>query len=461
MDLRVLIPLAMLSACVEQVPAEKSDTDSIAETGATSTTLHHASLLSFTTAEGAMVTERLLTIKLDSPALVTIECSADVTIGSFDEHHSLSSPPNLANHSLTLRGLLAETMYTCIAIVDDINSTVSFVTGSLPAVLTGKYETPIGNIYNGYMLFNTFQGNNLNEEHWLLIQDYGGNIRWYQSGDIGDGIIAMEYEPEAGGIIAGGGNRHTYPPSVYNLSGELYQRINTEMDHDIEFRSDSLYFPVSKDDLSCVERWGLTDKTKKWSWCQPATDIYHINSIAVSEDESTLLMTTHHQFEGIIKVDIATGEVVWTLTPDGSADFSVDVNVSGLKFQHDLSIIECESAEHDLCLLLYDNGSAARGYSQILKYGLNQNTMEADLLRSFTRDDWFEENSGGVSEIDDGNWLVTQASVVQGSGYSSYWIVDPKGDVIWEMKATTNNIAAYRARWVSACEIFNHTGMCP
>ena len=86
--------------------------------------------------------------------------------------------------------------------------------------------------------------------------------------------------------------------------------------------------------------------------------------------------------------------------------------------------------------------------------------MHATLLRSFQRDDWYERNSGGVRQLSTGDWLVAQTSTSPTSGYSSYFIVDPKGEITWEMKASEVDTGGYRAQELSSCEIFGHIGLC-
>jgi hypothetical protein len=110
-------------------------------------------------------------------------------------------------------------------------------------------------------------------------------------------------------------------------------------------------------------------------------------------------------------------------------------------------------------MLVYDNGTAARGYSQILNYGFNETKMEANLLRSFTRKGWYEPHSGGVTELDNKEWLITIATF-GGPNITSYLLVDEKGNELWEMKSSEDATGAYRARGIAPCDIFNHTGMC-
>jgi hypothetical protein len=460
----LLLLLTMWSCSPTSQTTETSlDTMITTETSVPTTTTppEKATVVSFSTSEGEMVTERVLTIELDGQTQVSVECSAGILLGDFEEKHTITSSAPAVTHNLRLQGLLAETSYNCVTTGAATNATIDFTTGSLPSVLVNLYETPTGTPQAGYMLFNTF-GAGMQADHWLLIQDYWGNIRWYVDGSDGNGIIGLEYEPEAGGIIAGGGfagNGGTlYPPSIYDLSGTLIQRIDVEGDHDIDYRNGSIYIPLEMVDYSCIQQWSIDPLMQTWEWCVPDKN-FSINSIAVTEDEASILMTTYNEMEGVVKIDIKSGDTVWTFNPDGSGDFSVDTPVTGLERQHDVLIVECDSSEHDICMLVYDNGTAARGYSQILNYGFNETKMEANLLRSFTRKGWYEPHSGGVTELDNKEWLITIATF-GGPNITSYLLVDEKGNELWEMKSSEDATGAYRARGIAPCDIFNHTGMC-
>jgi hypothetical protein len=433
------------------------------ETGSITTTMStdKAIVVSFSTSEGEMVTERVLTIGLDGPTLVTVECTADILLGDFEEKHKISSSSPAVTHNLHLNGLLADTTYSCRTDGAAQNATADFTTGTLPISLTDHFNSPTGTSPVGYMLFNTFAGGG-DPFHWLVIQDYWGNIRWYVDGmDYLTGIIALEHEPDAGGIIAGGGRVNLFAPSVYNMSGVLIERFDDfSADHDIDYHNGSLYSPVTLTETSCVQRWSLDTLEQTWEWCVSKEDGYKVNSLAVTEDESAILITTYEPAEGVVKIDTKSGDTMWTFKPDGSGDFSVDQQVFDLNLQHDVSIVECDSSDHDICMLVYDNGSVARGYSQILNYGFNETKMEATLIRSFNEKGWFEDHSGGIQQMQNGAWLISMASITPDS-QSSYLIVDTNNNELWRMASKNTSVGAYRARHIEPCDIFNHTGMCP
>jgi hypothetical protein len=429
----------------------------------TTTPPDKVTVISFSTSAGEMVTERVLSIELDSQSLVTIECTADILLGYLEEKHKVSSPSSAYMHSLRLRGLLPETSYSCTTVNTEQNATVDFTTGPLPSTLVGRFNSPTGTPPSGFMLFNTVLGTDDNE-HWLVIQDYWGNIRWYVSGSAGNGIIGLEYEPDAGGVVAGGGfignSGSLYPPSIYDISGGLSLRLDIQSDHDIDYLNGSLYSPVLTGGSSCIQRWSIDGLEQTWEWCGTKDNNYKVNSISISTDESTLLMTTYAPSEGIIKVNMDSGIVDWSLRTDGFSGLSVDTPIFGLGLQHDVNIIDCENVDYDLCLLVYDNGTPERGYSQILKYGVNEKKMTATLLRAFTRKGWFESHSGGVHEMPNRQWLITIANLTK-ERLTSYLIIDTDGNEVWEMQSENTNISGYRARHIQPCDIFNHTGMCP
>jgi hypothetical protein len=87
--------------------------------------------------------------------------------------------------------------------------------------------------------------------------------------------------------------------------------------------------------------------------------------------------------------------------------------------------------------------------------------MHATLIRSFDRDGWYERNSGGVRQLSNGEWLITQASTSTKSGYTQYYTVDASSNITWEMTAKESDTGGYRAMELSSCEIFGHIGLCP
>jgi hypothetical protein len=424
-----------------------------------------ATVVSFSTSEAEMVTERVLTIELDSQTLVTVECTADILLGDFEEKHKISSSSPAYTHSLRLRGLLPETAYTCTTVSAEQNATVDFTTGSLPSSLTDRFHSPTGTPPPGFMLLNTFDGPS-DDTYWLMIQDYWGNIRWYvDARRHGTGILAVEHEPDAGGIITGGGytsiDGAIFPPSVYDLSGELIASLDDSYgDHDIDYIDRSLYFPVHVKTISCVQRWSLDTSKQTWEWCASNADGYNINSLAVTEDESAILITTYAPSEGVVKIDTNSGNTVWRLNPDGTGSLSVDSPIPGIDLQHDIAFVDCEDGEYDLCFVVYDNGKESRGYSQILSYGIDETKMSATLIRSFSRKGWYEGHSGGIHQMPNGEWLISMASVTS-SSQSSYLMIDKNNNELWEMASKNEDVGAYRARHIDPCHIFNHTGMCP
>lgn len=82
----------------------------------TTTTPGGVTVLSLSTSEGEMVTERVLTIELDGQTQVSVECSAETDFGDFEETHTITSSSPAVTHSLRLNGLLADTTYSCITV---------------------------------------------------------------------------------------------------------------------------------------------------------------------------------------------------------------------------------------------------------------------------------------------------------------------------------------------------------
>lgn len=428
-----------------------------------------ATVSSFTTESGNMVTERILTLTLDESATVTVMCEADIWLGTNPERHQVIATFGAQLHELVMRGLLSDTAYECRTVGAKNSVQASFTTGSLPPELVGIYSVPTGEPRDEYLMLNVNVALVSASGHWILILDYWGNVRWYLKSSYDSALIGIEYLPDFGGFLVGGGGEAgasemegtiSYHPTLYSLSGEILKTIPADADHDIAIDGGDFYVPTSNTDPQCVERWSLQSESKEWEWCVPYDYTFYVNSIAVADGGESLLMTTYRDSIGVVKVDTSSGELLWVLHPDGSGDFTVDKIVEGVDFQHDVTVVPCEDDQFTLCVLLYDNGTTERNFSEILLYGLDEVAMHATLIRSFEKDGWYERNSGGVRQLSNGDWLVTQASTSYLSGYTQYYTVNENDEVTWKMTAKEMDTGGYRAMELSSCEIFGHIGLC-
>jgi hypothetical protein len=429
-----------------------------------------ATVLSFATESGKMVTERILTLELQESATVTVMCEADIWLGANPERHQINATVGAERHQLVMRGLLSSTAYACQTIGAKNSVQASFTTGSLPPELIGIYSAPTGDPRDDYLMLNVNIEMIAASGHWILILDYWGNVRWYVQSAYETGLIGIEYTPAFDGFLVGGGGEVggaemglyvSYLPTIYDLSGEVLKTISVDADHDTALADSSFYVPTAGTDPQCIERWSMIFETKEWKWCVPSEYTFFVNSIAVADAGKSLLMTTYLDSIGVVKIDTSSGEVLWVLHPDGSGDFTVDKIVDGVEFQHDVTVVPCEDDQFTLCVLLYDNGTSERNFSRILFYGLDEVAMHATLIRSFERDGWYERNSGGVRQLSNGDWLVTQASTSYKSGYTQYYTVNENDVLTWEMTAKQVDTGGYRAMELSSCEIFGHIGLCP
>lgn len=138
---------------------------------------------------------------------------------------------------------------------------------------------------------------------------------------------------------------------------------------------------------------------------EPVYDWTHANAVVYVEDEDAYLLSLRHQ-SWVVKLDRATGEVIWRLGPDG--DFAlVDGEGGAAEWfynQHNPFL------SSDGVLTLYDNGNERPGvtepYSRAVSYLLDETNMTATQIWSYPVG-FYSNFLGGVEKTAAGRWLVT------------------------------------------------------
>ena len=128
---------------------------------------------------------------------------------------------------------------------------------------------------------------------------------------------------------------------------------------------------------------------------------------------------------------------------------------------HDLHLEDCP--EHDVCMVFYDNGINSL-QSRGMEVGLDEGSMTATVLRTWTEDGWYSSALGGIQELDDGDWVIGAASMhLEGveANDASVVQVTEAGEVVWRMRLGPVPATLYRSRWIAGCDMFSsHTAYC-
>ncbi len=171
-------------------------------------------------------------------------------------------------------------------------------------------------------------------------------------------------------------------------------------------------------------------------------DYSHMNSLFVDEDGNWIVSS--RGMAQILKIERATGDVLWKL---GGAqnDFTfVNDPYDGLCGQHTASILDNGH------LLIFDNGQYCyppmperEELTRVVEYALDEDAMTAELVWSYSRQGTYCESQGSAQRLANGNTLI-------GWGLGTDLIaseVTPDKDTVFELRAANRSgkTTSYRA----------------
>jgi hypothetical protein len=139
----------------------------------------------------------------------------------------------------------------------------------------------------------------------------------------------------------------------------------------------------------------------------PAQDWTHANAILYSAEDDSVLLSLRHQ-DWLVKIDRATGNVVWRLGKDG--DFTL---ASGSWFFHQHS----PEWQPDGSLLMYDNGvgnpalAYADQHSRPARFEIDEEAKTAKLVWDETNEAYVSPICGDADRTSTGSVLVTDSSI--------------------------------------------------
>jgi hypothetical protein len=187
-------------------------------------------------------------------------------------------------------------------------------------------------------------------------------------------------------------------------------------------------------------------RTVLWSWNAfdllpvGTGDWTHGNSVTYTP---TRVLASFRNLSQVVAIDPADGHVVWTLGAGG--DFTVDASATPPWFslQHEPEL------EADGRILLYDNGTPARGFSRVLEYQLDEVAHTAHVTWEYpgklATDAWFSTVWGDADRLANGDVLVT-AGQQPVNAPSRVFEVTPAGEKLFELEF--NPAGVYRAERV-------------
>ena len=218
------------------------------------------------------------------------------------------------------------------------------------------------------------------------------------------------------------------------------------MHHQFSKQPDGTYLVLlydgKDDDLVDVIEQLDVDLQTLWSWSgeQLQTGTYPWGNAALLDEDAAYYNA--RMTSSLTKLDRADGSVLWTFGEDG--DFAADP-IAAHPWPHEAHAPEFTTAG---TLLLYDNGGAARDFSRVVEYAIDESAMTTELVWEYpgdlTDDPWSTTAMGDADRLANGNTLISAGSLIAGDSPSRVFEVTPGGDVVWEMwmSGTGDDLAA-------------------
>lgn len=438
--------------------------------------------------------ELTIGLELSEPAQVAVACR----LGD-DEAHLVESTDPATTHVLRLSGLLADQTYRCAALPTCPRSseeahTFQVDTGPLdprlPLLNTQHLDPAAG---DEYVLLNHSDDCDWPTQE-LVVVDRLGQIRWWTEtpGWVGPSVEFRYHGDDRFTWGGGWGPNDLGRPRQLDLhDGELYDSAVALPDvGSSDFHHDGKELPdgrlLTLEEVDVEDGWlgfrgfrvrridPVTDTVDFDYHSQRAFDeghlpggygdVWHANWADVSEvNGEEVLFVSLCNLGWVVAIDVATGAWRWTFGDGG--DFSLE-DASGAP----LGPGEFPQCEHGLekqgdRLLVYDNGWS-RGYSRATEYQLDEASLTATLLWTWTEPDWFETTLGDVDWMPDGRVLI-------GMGHAECFSSNPgdrttvveldpaTGTKLWQASYDERQAMAYRADWADPCELFANAAVCP
>lgn len=445
-----------------------------------------------------------LDVTLDAPAPITVACTA--ARAGVDDDVLVYTSTTALQHTIAMRGLLADTTYRCdlttrgpsphvfpfVAVTDPLPDDVPSVTAynpddtstGPPFVLLGHDRHCVGGPQR------------------LVVYDLDGNVRWYD-----DGLPSLDIAFDAGylgdGVFSYGGGWHdTAPPGLRSVDHDDLYVVGSPIARAHTFHHDGRRLPDGRFLVLMHETLvdplggptfggfsvGLVDPetdtdTLFWS-AQRAVDAgdleaggddpYHANWADFQPanqlgPHGDRLYVSMCKLGEVFAIDAVTGEVAWAFG-EARNDFTV-LDPSGAPIDEALALPQCQHGLEvtpipgGVELLMYDNGAHGRGYSRVVAYALDEEARTATLTWTWTEPDWMEWAWGDVDVLPDDHVSVTMGHSC-GSPYpdhhSAVVEVDrDTGRVPWRLTFTDRYDAIYRSERIDACDVFPIARYCP
>ena len=382
-----------------------------------------------------------LTFKTENQELPVVRYFSDEGKG-----YELEAESEGTEHTFFLWGMKPERKYTIEIYLNDHEpvETTEFISGKPPETAPDStLRVKTERVSEGFVLFTN--SSTIAEDIYPLaiMIDTDGDIVWYFEyymagyNALGD----MHYIEETQTVlisIVKGENMAEIPAEEaieIDLAGNViwksreYSNIyywNDESWHHIYHRLPDDTIATLRRDLSGTV---IADKAVNldrdynvlWEWryldyfeppaCDPDDwcDWTHCNQIVIEKEKNVAYLNARNM-SNLYKIDMDTGDIIWALGKGGDFTFVGNNPDQWFEFAHAPKI----AGENDDRILFYDNGSVERGYTRVVEYIINEETMTAEISYTYhgfgSGHQWFTDVWGDADYLPGGNFFVTAGS---------------------------------------------------
>ncbi|MEE2751888.1 MAG: aryl-sulfate sulfotransferase [Myxococcota bacterium] len=393
-------------------------------------------------------------------------------------------------NGLRVRGLLADSVYTCTWEGPAVSTWGRVRTGmaaeNIPElVLTGDPAAIVGT----YTLFNHLEKGEDPNQQKLLIVDPQGRVRWsylvpYKAaGDLDATLLG------GGQILYGGG--YGGKPQIVNLDGEVVFRSGGPLTGD---RYHHHVEPVGESDILAlvtvqnshegdtftgfgVEMFDRLTRELHWSWNSQVAvdqgwplvsgnDPFHANWVGVEErDDGARTWVNMRTPSRLCRFVQETGELDWCLGAGGDYRL-LDMDGSELSDQEWFYHQHAPEFSGDR-VLIHDNGTnrPEGHFSRVLELEIDEVAMTATKTWEWTEPGWQEPIWGDVDIVGD-HVLITRGHCVDcaranpDSNSSLVELDREREEVVWQLDVVDPKGGLYRSQRLDGCDVFYNAKWC-
>lgn len=396
--------------------------------------------------------------------VITVEWSVDlaeldaafVEFGP-DEEYGSTAPADLSGdppYRTALMGMkpATEVHYRVVAEVGDetfSSDPGTITTGAAPSGFPDLSVEFPGEVDDGYLVTSFFA---LPTAAVIVDRD-GDYVWWYEAPSDEFRVSRAHLTPDREHVVFWSLNLDNVPPGDTSQKLIRVSLDGTEMDsrtvedghHDFTVMPDGgityIEYDVEDDvngdrlieidpDGDTREIWSVWEDFESGGAGGPGTTFIHFNAIDYYEDEDAYYVSSLG-LECLLKVDRASGELVWTMGGDES-DFTFDGGRTDFFERHH------QFQRLDDSVVVFVNGSDQTYCSDVREYSFDDAGGEAELVWSYIPDPCvFSFSLGDVTRMDSGNSLVTFSNQGQIDE------VDSDGELLWRLNASLGGAIGY------------------